>query len=44
MSTTDDLLRFIIESYNIEDSISDRIEFYYATKIGSNGNTKKIVR
>ena len=41
VSTTDDLLQFIVESYHIDDSIADRIEFYYATKIGSSGNTKK---
>ena len=43
VSTTEDLLEFIRESYNIEDSTVDHIEFFYITKIGNNGNTKKVM-
>ena len=41
--TIDDLRQFFMTAYHLEDYILDRLEFFYVTKVGSNGNTKKIV-
>ena len=41
--TVEDLSNLLTGSYNLEESIIDRLEFYYITKIGGNGNTKKVV-
>ena len=30
-------------TYNLDGYISDRLGFYYVTKVGSNGNTKVVV-
>lgn len=38
----DEVLRPISYSYALDDSIMDRMELYYTTKIGSNGNTKNV--
>ena len=42
-TTVEDLITMISGAYNIEDSIVDRIEFYYTTKIGGNNNTEKVI-
>ena len=39
----DELDDLISESYNLEEHIVDRLEFYYLTKIGDNGNNNSVV-
>ena len=47
VGSTDELAEDIIEllsaTYNLDDDIIDRIEVFYVTKIGENGNTKKVI-
>ena len=42
-ATVEDLHVLINTAYQPEAYISDRIEFFYVTKIGESGNSKKIV-
>ena len=39
----EDIRLFINETYCLEEAVADRLQFYYVTKIGNNGNTKKVV-
>ena len=41
--TADDVVELISVTYNLDAHIQDRMEVFYITKIGNNGNTKKIV-
>ena len=38
-----EMIEILVQCYLLEDAISDRIEIYYTTKIGMNGNTKNVV-
>ena len=39
----EDLIVFLEHTYHLDEYITERLEFYYETKIGNAGNTKKIV-
>ena len=39
----DDIIELLSVTYNLDEYIQDRMEVFYVTKIGSNGNTKKVV-
>ena len=43
MTSVEDINLFIIQIYSLEEAVADRLELYYVTKTGNNGNTKKIV-
>ena len=37
-----DLKQLFFVNYHLEDAVVDRLEFFYVTKIGKNGNTKNV--
>ena len=39
INTGDDLKMFIANTYELENEIVDRLEFFYRTKVGNKGNT-----
>ena len=40
--TCDEVLTSIGENYCLDDYVTDRLELFYVTKVGTNGNTKKV--
>ena len=41
-NTCEEFFDFIISTYQLEDYILDRLEFYITTKFGNNGNIKEV--
>ena len=37
-----DIKQLFLLHYDLEDAVVDRLEFFYVTKIGKNGNTKNV--